>query len=886
MRRIGLISAGVIFGSATLFGQSPKFVPSVAAVRLKEHVRLDGILSESVWHEPGTTAFFQQDPNQGQPASESTEVWVAYDDAALYIAARLKDSHPDSIVARLARRDNEVGSDEFIVGIDSYHDHRNGFFFAISAAGTLRDGILYNDDWSDNTWDGVWEARRQLTADGWSVEMRIPFSQLRFEYRDQYVWGIDFERVIGRKKEMAYLVYTPRNESGLVSRFPNLIGIERITPPTRLEVTPYVTGRAEYTKRDGADPFNKGSEYTPDVGADLKWGLGTNVVLEGTVNPDFGQVEVDPAVVNLGDVETYFVEKRPFFLEGMNIFSFGQGGVNNYWGFNWNAPTLFYSRRIGRAPQRELPDNDYADVPLGTHILGAAKITGRVIDGWNVGAIEAVTKRESAQLQISGVRSSMEVEPATSYAVARVQRDFNDGRQGAGLLLTSVNRFFDDLGTKTDINENAYVAAFDGWTAFDTSKTYMISGWTAISRVEGTRRRMINLQESSARYFQRPDAHYISFDSSATSLSGYAGRFTLNKQKGNMMLNCALGFVSPGFESGDLGYLPRTDIINGHIGTGYRWNNPTDYYRYINILGSVFGTFDFGGDPTWRGVWTGFEYQLPTYDFFGLYWDYGFKAYSDFRSRGGVKMLIPRGYEWELDYSSDNRNKYVYSASWYAWNAYDGFYNSLAVSATLRPAPSLSFSIGPKYVLQHDKAHWIDNFDDPLATATMGRRSVFADLVYKELSAQIRVDWTITPTLSFQLFVQPLFSFGAYSNFKELARARTFDFNVFGTNGSVMFDSLRNSDGKHYIYFDPDGAPGPADTMKFEYPDFNYVSLRGNAVLRWEFMPGSALYLVWTQNRSDKIEDGGFGLKGSFDRLAGLNADNIFMLKLTYWLGK
>jgi hypothetical protein len=885
IRRISLIFAGVIFGSAALLGQSPKFVSSVTAVRLREPIRLDGVLSESVWQGPGTTAFFQQDPNQGQPVSEPTEVWVAYDDAALYIAGYMKDSHPDSIVARLARRDNDVGSDELIVGIDSYHDRRNGFFFGVSAAGTLRDGILYNDDWTDASWDGVWEAKQRITSDGWTVEMRIPFSQLRFEYADRYVWGIDFERNIGRKKEQAYLVYTPRNESGLVSRFPDLVGVEHIAPPARLEVTPYITGRAEYSQHDGADPFNRGSKYTPDVGADLKWGLGTNVVLEGTINPDFGQVEVDPAVVNLGDVETYFVEKRPFFLEGMNIFAFGQGGVSNYWSFNWNQPTLFYSRRIGRTPERELPDHDYADIPLGTHILGAAKITGRVIDGWNVGAIEAVTKREIAQLQISGVRSSMEVEPTTSYTVARVQHDFNDGRQGAGFLLTSANRFFDDNGVKTDVNENAYVAAFDGWTAFDTSKKYMISGWVAGSRVEGTRQRMINLQESSARYFQRPDAHYISFDSSATSLSGYAGRFTFNKQKGNMMLNSALGFVSPGFESGDLGYLPRADIINAHIGSGYKWNNPTDYYRTINILGSVFGTFDFGGDPMWRGVWTGFEYQLPTYDFFGLYWDYGFKSYNDFRSRGGVKMLNPRAYECELDYSSDNRNKYVLSSSVYAYESHDdGFYHSVSVTGTVRPVASLSFSIGPKYVFQHDKAHWIDNFDDPLATATLGRRSVFADLVYKELSAQIRLDWTLTPTLSFQLFVQPLFSSGTYTDFKELAQARTFNFNIFGENGSTIVRNV-DPDGSLNYDLDPDGT-GPAPAMNVDNPNFNFVSLRGNAVLRWEYTPGSTLYLVWTQSRSESVEDGEFALRGSFDRLVGVQPDNIFMIKLAYWLGK
>jgi Domain of unknown function (DUF1083). len=884
MRPVGCFLFIVFVGLLPLNAQTPEFVKQIHAVRVNERIRIDGTLSESVWQRAGTTAFFQQEPNQGQAVSEPTEVWVAYDDEALYIAARMKDAYPDSIVARLARRDNDASSDEFAVGIDSYHDKRNGSYFVVTAAGILRDGILYNDDWSDGSWDGVWEAKPLITSDGWCVEMKIPFSQLRFEQHDQYVWGINFERVIARKKEQAYLVYTPRNESGSVSRYPELVGIEHITPPTRLEVTPYITGRAEYTQHDAGDPFNNGSRYRPDIGADLKWGLGTNLVLEGTINPDFGQVEVDPAVVNLSDVETYFNEKRPFFLEGMNIFSFGQGGVNNYWSFNWSSPSLFYSRRIGRAPQRGLPDHKYADMPLGTHILGAAKISGKVIDGWNVGAIEAVTEREYAQLDTAGTHWSLEVEPMTSYTVARVQRDFNDGRQGAGILLTSVNRFFDDAGIKTDVNENANVAALDGWTAFDADKMYMISGWTAVSNVQGTRGRMLNLQQSSSHYFQRPDARYISLDSSATSLSGYAGRFTLNRQKGNMMLNSSLGFISPGFESGDLGFLSRTDLINYHVGSGYKWNNPTDYYRYVNILGSVFGTYDFGGDPTWRGVWGGIDYQLPSYDYFGLYYDYGFESYDDYRTRGGPKMLNPVCYEWNFNYSSDSRNKYVYGASWYAFEGGNGFYHSINLSFTMRPVSSVSVSFGPAYVLNSDRAHWIDNFNDPLATATYGKRYIFADLVYKELSAQLRVDWTLTPTLSFQLFAQPLLSSGNYTNFKEFSRPRSFDFLVFGKDGSTIMKNV-NSDGSISSYdLDPDGS-GPAPAMNISNPNFNFVSLRGNAVLRWEYMPGSTLFLVWTQSRSDNVTDGAFNMGNSFDRLGIAAPDNIFMLKLTYWIG-
>jgi hypothetical protein len=875
----------LLFGSIIVCSAQPEFIKQVRAVRTTQPIQLDGVLSDSVWQRPGVTAFFQQNPDQGLPVTERTEVWVAYDDAALYIAARMHDSHPDSIVARLARRDNDVSSDEFAVAIDSYHDKRNGYFFVVTAAGVLRDGILYNDDWTDGSWDAVWEATPRITADGWCMEMKIPFSQLRFEQQDQYTWGIDFERVIARKKEQSFLAYTPRNQSGMVSRFPELVGIEYISPPTRMEATPYINERAEYMRHDAGDPFNNGSKFTPSVGVDLKWGLGTNLVLDGTINPDFGQVEVDPAVVNLSDVETYFSEKRPFFLEGMNIFSFGQGGVNNYWNFNWSTPTLFYSRRIGRAPQRDLPDNDYADVPLGTHILGAGKLTGKVIDGWNIGVIEAVTKREYAQLDYSGMRQSYEVEPLTSYTVARVQKDFNDGRQGAGMLVTSVNRFFDDEGIKTEVNENAQVAAFDGWTALDTGKTYMISGWAATSQVQGTRERMINLQRRSSRYFQRPDASYLSLDSSATSLQGYAGRVTLNKQKGNMMINAAFGFVSPGFESGDLGFLSRADIINYHIAGGYKWNDPTEYYRYCNIYVSYFSTHDFGGDATWKGIWGGIDYQLPSYHYIGLYYDYGFTSYSDFRTRGGPKMLNQPCYEWEVDYSSDNRNKYVLSSYIYGYEGQDKFNHGASATLTIRPISSFSISFGPGYTLTSDRGHWIDNFADPLAKEMYGNRYIFTDMVYKELSAQLRIDWTLTPTLSVQVFAQPLISSGSFTNFKEFMRPRTFDFRTFGTEGSSITSNV-NSEGSVDSYdLDPDGN-GPAPAMNVSNPNFNFVSLRGNAVLRWEYTPGSTLFLVWTQSRSDNITDGSFNMGKSFDRLGISAPDNIFMVKLTYWWGR
>jgi hypothetical protein len=884
MRIVRHIILMLFIGCVIGYGNPPEFIKQLSAVRAQEPIHIDGVLSELIYHRPGVTSFYQQNPNQGAPVSESTEVWVAYDDEALYIGAMMKDSHPDSIIARLSRRDNDAGGDQFGVGIDSYHDKRNGYFFIISAAGTLIDGTLYNDDWSDGSWNGVWEAKQKLLPDGWSMEMRIPFSQLRFEEKEQYVWGIAFERMIGRKKEQSFTAYTPRNESGFVSRFAELVGIEHITPPSRFEATPYMTGRAEYLQHSSGDPFNSGSKYKNDFGVDFKLGLGSNLTLDGAVNPDFGQVEVDPAVVNLSDVETYYDEKRPFFLEGMNIFSFGQGGVNNYWNFNWGNPSLFYSRRIGRSPQRELPDNDFANVPQGTRILGALKLTGKMFNGWNVGIIEAITNREYATVDLSGIQRDWEVEPLTSYTVARVQRDFNDGKQGIGLLTTVAHRFFKDENMKLAVNSDALVGGLDGWTAFDSEKEYMISGWTAFSHVTGTKERMLELQQGWPHYFERPDANHISVDSSATSMTGYAGRYTLNRQKGRMMLNAALGFISPGFESGDLGFISRTDVINYHIATGYKWNDPTQYYRDIQVYGSYFGNTDFDGNVTWRGLWGRVNYQFPNYQTLGVTYDYGFESMNNRRTRGGPLMLNLPAYEYGLEYYTDSRNDYIGEAYWYAYEGKDGFNHNLNLFLTMRPSSNVSITLGPGYSFMLGKAQWVDAFSDFYATTTYGKRYIFSDLNYKELSAQIRVNWTLSPTLSLQMFIQPLFAMGDYSNFKWFDRPQSFDFNVFGENGSLFTDSTK-SNGSRVIYLDPDGG-GPAPMISMDHPNFNKVSLRGNAVLRWEYMPGSTLYLVWTQSRSDNLTDGEFNMNNSFHRLGSSTPDNIFMLKLTYWLGR
>ena len=618
MKRFLLIC---ILSAAAAYGNYPGLEENsnaqIKAVRLKDKIIIDGKLTEKTWQRSGFNSLIQQDPVQGVIPSQPSEFWVAYDDEAIYFAARFYDSNPDSIMARLVRRDFIWGdpSDGCVLYIDSYRDKRNGYFFYVSAAGAVADGLIENDAKQPNdlSWDAVWEGAHNIDDKGWSVEMKIPYSQLRFNNGDKQVWGINVERFISRRFETDMLVYTPRNESGFTSRFPDLIGIEGITPPAGIEFLPYAVAKAKYIGSDPMDPFNTGHEYSPGFGLDVRAGLGSSLTLNGTINPDFGQVEVDPAVVNLTDVESTFEEKRPFFTEGASIYRFGGGGTNNDVSFNWPTTSIFYSRRIGRNPQGNLPDYDYADIPDGTHILGAAKISGQVYDGWKIGTLHAMTQREYADISLDGVRSSVELEPLTYYGVFRAQKDFNSGRQGFGLLSTFTNRFFRSSELDNSINKNAFVIGSDGWTFLDEENTYVLTGWAAMSNVSGTTERMIALQESPTHYFQRPDASYISVDSSATSLTGYSGRLMLNKNRGRWTFNSAVGFISPEFEVNDLGFGSYSDYINAHVFTGYRWLEPTDFYQYFGINAAAYSSYDFGGNNTVLGYRLGTYLATPDY---------------------------------------------------------------------------------------------------------------------------------------------------------------------------------------------------------------------------------------------------------------------------------
>ncbi len=843
--------------------------PPVRAVRTDRPIAVDGLLNEDIWKNGNAiTSFTQRDPDQGQAPRQRTEVRLAYDDDAVYVGARLFDSAPDSVVARLVRRDDDGGSDAFSVMLDPYRDKRTGYFFQVSAAGVLADGVLMNDGWDDSSWDGVWLARVQRDHEGWTAEMRIPFSQLRFN-ANQMVWGVNFQRSISRLNELDALVYTPRGQSGYVSRFPELQGLDRLKPARNIEVTPYATNKAEHLRFDSGsltefntdNPFHSGWKSTPALGGDLRTSLGSKLTLNATINPDFGQVEVDPAVVNLSDVESFFQEKRPFFTEGVSVFRCGNNGANDYWGFNWPEPIFFYSRRIGRTPQGSTSSADSSDNPLATHILGAAKVTGQAAPGWNVGTVQALTQREIAtRRNFDGTDTDYGVEPMSYYGVYRFMHELNDRRQGIGLMTMTTARFFDGGSDplRDQVNDRSVVSAMDGWTFLDKKRTWVISGYATASQIHGTPARMSSIQKGFPHYYQRPDRPGLGVDPGATTLTGWSSRWWINKQQGKLLFNSAVGALSPGFNNNDLGFQFGGDIVNAHLGAGWQWEEPKGWRQYANVLGALASTWDFGGNSTLKGFYLGgraegrnrWSYEANTF-LFG-------PAFNSRKTRGGPLMASKPGANLNLYFDTNGRNPWFWWVSYNPNFSQDGSWTqSVSNGVTWRPIPNLGLSGGPEYFLSHTDTQFLRNISGSTMTG-----SQFAELEQTQLSMGLRADYSATPNVSFQVYLQPLLSTLRFHDMKELERSRTYE--LVSVTDPIVSD------------------PGDPVVTLTRAISGTFASLRGNAVVRWEYLPGSTAYFVWTQERAAEDGVNEFDVDHSYRVMSRAPANNVFLVKVAH----
>jgi hypothetical protein len=804
-------------------------------------------------------------------------VWLAYDDNAIYVAARMHDSEPDKIISLLSRRDDFVDADYFMFYVDPYYDRRSGFIFAVNPSGSIADWTMYNDGWDDISWDGTWETKTQIDEKGWTVEMKIPFDQLRFKKKKEgeYLWGVNFKRYTRRKNEIVVYSWKPKTDSGFVSRFARMEGITGIQPKRLFELTPYLVGKARFSSAEEGNPFKTGEDFSGNSGIDIKYGLTNSLTLDLTINPDFGQVEVDPAVINLSAAESYYSEKRPFFIEGANIFQFGEGGATSNVSANWGNPSFFYSRRIGRAPQGDVNTDGYTRYPEMTTILTAAKVTGKPGKGWSIGLLSAITQREYAEIDLEGQRSGVEAEPFSNYSLLRVHKEFNKGRQGLGFIATAVLRDLENKDLDAILNGNAFGFGVDGWAFLDKKKVWAVTGWAGATRVSGSKARITSLQQAYPHYFQRPDSDYLKVDENATHMSGWSSRFSINKEKGNIMFNAAFGVISPGFDSRDLGFQWDGDVINAHIMMGYRSFKKWKFIRNWNLLLFTQRNYNFGGDLVGEQRLISIA-NIRFTNFWEAYFQMSLNppSWDQERTRGGPLMRLKSfaWYDWNI--SSDRRKPLVVGfGGYHLVTDWGRTTRQGTISLEWKPGSNFYISVAPRYRYETDDSQWVNNIEDPVMTDTYGVRYIFARLQQKTFSCSLRANWVFSPKLSLQAYIQPFISVGAYTGFKEFARPRTYDFNVYGTGASA----ISSSDGEYTIAPGDGGAP-----FTLSDPDFNYKSLRGTVVLRWEYRPGSTLYLVWTQNREDFNHPGEFSLGRDFRDMLNAPGDNIFVIKFTY----
>jgi hypothetical protein len=841
-----------------------------------EAIRLDGRLDDEIWRKaPPMTEFTQAEPTEGAPPTDPMEVRFVYDDTALWVGARMFRSQGTTIQAPMSRRD-EDGQTEYVqIELDTYLDRRTAYMFGVTASGVRLDHYhsTDNEDDSDSEFDPVWEARTHVAEDGWTAELWLPFSQLRFNDQQERIWGVNVKRWRPDLNEEDYWVVIGRTQRGWSSRFGELRGIEGVRPTTRLEVLPYVASSSRMTGfRDPGNPFDDGVNLGGRIGGDMKVGIGPNLTLEATINPDFGQVEADPAEVNLTVFETTFDERRPFFIEGNNVLAAGTG---NY----------YYSRRVGARPTGPA-SAEYADYPDTSTILGAAKLTGRLRSGTSVGFLGALTDEESASLSNQGLRSSVKVAPRTAWSVARVIQEIGaDSTVGAHLTL--VHRDLDAADPLAALLvRNAITAGFDTRVRFH-NRTYEAQFNMGVTRQDGEPAAIERVQRASGHYLQRLDQPTIRLDPTRRSFDGLQIQSSFNKVAGRHWLwGGNIMIESPEFDPLDFGRLNYAGDIQGgprltyretqpgRIFRGYSFGLNLNTYQYFDRDLGVRYTLGSSNSLTFRNFWTT-SLNVSRY----------FRGLDAQLTRGGPAMGTPLGLNVSGSLRSSNASQTRWNGSVnYRSNEYGEDALSFNATVSARPSPAIQLSVAPEYASETGVS---GIFSGPighqyLTTLTGGRpetydrRYVFGLPDRTTLSTQFRVSYTFKPDVTLDVYAEPFAASGAYRGFGELAVARGRDLRLYGTDGTTL---ERLADGSYRVV---DGA----STFALSNRDFNVRSFRSNVVLRWEWRPGSIFYGVWQQNRSSSVPRGEHVGVGDLFESFSAEGDNIIAVKTTFWISR
>ena len=837
---------------------------------------IDGTIDDPAWEQGAWEGgLVQYEPYENATPAFDTRFKILYDDNYLYIAFRAFDPAPDSIVRRLSRRDDTQG-DYVAIQFDSYFDQRTGFTFFVTAAGVKSDCIYLNDGQSqDYTWDPVWYVKTSITDSGWVAEMQIPLNQLRFGSQENHVWGLQVGRHIFRKQELSFWQPMLRNATGWVRFNGEMHGISGISPKKEVALTPYFVGQMERFEKEEGNPFRTGHRESLNAGLDAKIGLTNDLTLDLSVNPDFGQVEADPSVVNLTAVETFYDEKRPFFIEGRNIMNYrlqpGNGSEAN--------ENIFYSRRIGRRPQfyPDVNDNEYIKSPSNTAILGAAKLTGKTRNGLSIGIMESFTASEHAVVDSEGIHRKYEVEPSTNYFAARVAKDYDRGNTVVGGMFTAVNR---DLNNPDllFLHRAAYTGGLDlehNWK----DKTYTFRIKLLGSHVRGDSTALIRTQRSSARYFHRPDAEHFSLDSTRTSLSGHGGAIEFWKG-GSAKLRYG-GFVmwkSPGLELNDIGYIRSSDEIFQVFWAGYNVNEPNGIYQRWNLNINQWTGWNFSGTNIFKGG------NINGYIQFKNYWSFSSGVNGQGNSlaksalRGGPLLKVPGMISNWSNINSDSRRALRISLGWFVSKHFDSHGNAqnFYANLTYRPDPAISLTLSPSYSANHNNLQFVSNIE-----TDAGMRYINATLDQKTFSLALRANFNITPDLTIQYWGRPFISTGKYTDFKYITNSRA---DVYSDRFNVLSAQQIEYSEEDEIYNVDQNLDGITD-YTFDNPDYKALFFQSNLVLRWEYLPGSTLFLVWSQGRNDYFIDSGFSFMDDTRDLYQIHPHNVFLIKVSYRLG-
>ncbi len=855
-----------------LFAQDSTIVVpkrSYTAVPLSSEnaIGIDGILDDEGWKLAKWEGdFIEWEPDENTPPSQPTKFKIVYDKKFLYVAFRCYDTEPDKIEKRLSRRDNFVG-DGVAILIDSYNDKQNAFVFIVTAAGVKVDEFATeNGNNFDDSWNPIWYTASNLDDEGWTAEMKIPFSQLKFGKSKEQIWGLECSRMVFREDEWSVWQRLPQDASGMVSEFGELRGLMDIQPQKQLEIQPFMVNQLETYPKESGNPFRDGSDFILNGGLDAKIGITNDLTLDLTMNPDFGQVEADPGAIALDGFQIFFEERRPFFVENKNIFDYEFADRND---------NVFYSRRIGRSPQGspDLIDGEFADQPTNTTILGAAKFSGKTKKGWSLGLLESVTGKMYADVDANGERREELVEPLTNYLVGRAQKDFNNRNSYIGGIFTATNRKLES--NLNYLREAAYTGGFDfrhNWK----NRKYYLEGNIVASHIVGSEEAIENVQKSITHLFQRVDADHVEVDPSQTSMTGTGGKLEVGKAGGgNWRYEGGVIWRSPELELNDVGFLRQADEIKQYAEVQRLFLKPTNFYRRIRLELEQQTTYDFEGN------YNRVQYQFEGFiNYKNNWWTelggaHKPRIFSNTVLRGGPRWRWSDENFGYLFFGSDQRKKFNFTLGYINSQAAENNFSLQRYVLRFRyqPFDAFSLSVSTEYEENPNKTQYVDELD-----FNGTPRYITGNIDQRTFSTSVRFNYSLNPDLSIQFYGEPFISRGTYTdfNFVNDPIAEKLDRRV------TLFDenqlSRTNNTGSYFVDENLDGNTD----YEIADPDFSFVQFRSNLVVRWEYIPGSEIFLVWSQGVTgfgDPMDSLGSNLDA---QILNQKMDNTFLIKATY----